>query len=366
MEHLLRDGLPVRDGVEVTAINQDETGVEVHFTDLTTDTPDSIRANWLLGCDGANSTVRPSIGATMTDLGFNQRWLVIDAETDTDLGRWDGVHQVCDHTRPATYMRIGDRRHRWEFRLNPQDPLPDHHALLRQWTPHPLTIIRVAEYTFRAQIADRWRDRRILLLGDAAHLTPPFIGQGLGAGIRDAANLTWKLAAVINGTLPESALDTYQSERAPHTRSLIRLATLIGQAMTGGGTKASTLRRALLPHLRLLPLALNSRTPPLRRSTLIARPRLLPTLAGTLCPNALLPNGTRFDTAAAGRWTVISSTTPSPTTRATIARRGGVLIVTRPGDALHAWLRRGRTTAALIRPDGTVARTGRSSSACLP
>ena len=153
--------------------------------------------------------------------------------------------------------------------------------------------MRVAEYTFRAQIADRWRDRRIFLLGDAAHLTPPFIGQGMGAGLRDAANLAWKLAAVLSGHLPDHLadiyLDTYEAERKPHARAMIRLAKLIGTVMTGGGELGKLARRLVAPRLHHLPgvkdHVLDSRTPPLRRTALVARPRLRRTSAGQLCPN---------------------------------------------------------------------------------
>ena len=109
-------------------------------------------------------------------------------------------------------MRVGATRYRWEFRLKPDETADDFreiarlHPLIAPWTTdipvEQLEIVRVAEYAFRAQVADRWRDRRIFLLGDAAHLTPPFIGQGMGAGVRDAANLSWKLAGVLRGSLP--------------------------------------------------------------------------------------------------------------------------------------------------------------------
>ena len=147
-------------------------------------------------------------------------------------------------------MRVGDTRYRWEFRLGAGETADDYRDIARLHPLHrargPVTsrstgceIVRVAEYTFRAQLADRWRDRRVFLLGDAAHLTPPFIGQGMGAGLRDAANLAWKLAGVLAGRLPETVLDTYQAERKPHARALIRLAKLVGTAMTGAASWAT-------------------------------------------------------------------------------------------------------------------------------
>jgi len=137
--------------------------------------------------------------------------------------------------------------------------------------------VRVAEYTFRAQLADHWRDRNVFLLGDAAHLTPPFIGQGMGAGLRDADNLSWKLARVIDGGLPAFVLETYQAERRPHTRHLIRLAVTVGTLMTRGGRAGDVLRRLIAPRLHLVPGArdklLDSATPRLPRGALVVRRR---------------------------------------------------------------------------------------------
>ena len=148
--------------------------------------------------------------------------------------------------------------------------------------------MRVAEYHFRAQLADRWRDRNVFLLGDAAHLTPPFIGQGLGAGVRDSMNLSWKIAGVLCGDLPESVLDTYEVERKPHARALIRLAKLVGVAMTQGGRAGDLLRKAIAPRLHRMPglrdRLLDGETPPLRRSALVDGTRTPQSLNGRLCP----------------------------------------------------------------------------------
>ena len=183
----------------------------VHFDDVESGNRQVIEADHVLGCDGANSVVRQAMGSRMIDLGFEQRWLVIDVETDADIRQWDGVHQVCDRRRAATYMRIGQRRYRWEFRLLDGERLSDFesmsdvHRLIAPWTRgtprEQLRLVRIADYVFRAQVADRWRRGGVFLLGDAAHLTPPFIGQGMGAGLRDANNLAWKLAGVIHRAL---------------------------------------------------------------------------------------------------------------------------------------------------------------------
>jgi 3-(3-hydroxy-phenyl)propionate hydroxylase len=386
LESLLRANLrwhpvaTIRGNTEVTRLAQDGTGlVRVECTDQVDGGHHSILAHYVLGCDGANSMTRNSIGATMQDLRFEQRWLVADVATETDLGQWEGVQQVCDPHRAATYMRVSPTHHRWEFRLLPGETADDYrqierlHRLLAPWTGRigvdQLQIMRVAEYTFRAQVADRWRDRQVFLLGDAAHLTPPFIGQGMGAGMRDAMNLAWKLAGVLRGDLPGSVLETYQAERKPHVRTMIRRAKLMGIAMTAGGEAGSLVRRVVAPrlqHLSGLRLPIwdsATETPPLGRSDLAVRPPLRRTLAGRLCPNARLDDGRRFDDVAAGRFTVVTSTDPSAAQRTHVDQRGGVLVVTRPGSELDRWLRRGRSTAAIVRPDATVLRAGRDLSA---
>ena len=381
LEAILRAGLKRHDSVtirgsaEVTNVIQDGTGlVRVEVTDKGTGERATIPARYVLGCDGANSLVRACIGAAMRDLKFAQRWLVVDVATSAGLGQWDGVHQVCDPVRAATYMRIGPTRYRWEFRLAAGETADDYrdlaqlHPLIAPWTrgipAGDLEVVRVAEYTFRAQVADRWRDRRVFLLGDAAHLTPPFIGQGMGAGLRDADNLAWKLAGVLAGTMPETVLDTYQPEREPHARALIRLARLVGIAMTEGGEVGNVLRGVLAPRLHLLPrvasLVLSSETPALHRSGLVTRPRLRRGLAGGLCPNAPLADGRRLDDVVAGRFALVTSLDVTAGLNALVTRRGGVLVTAAPGSALHRWLGRGRAAGAVVRPDGTVLRAGRN------
>jgi 3-(3-hydroxy-phenyl)propionate hydroxylase len=231
------------------------------------------------------------------------------------------------------------------------------YPLISRWTGNipagELEVVRAAEYTFRAQVADRWRDRRVFLLGDAAHLTPPFIGQGMCAALRDGMNLAWKLAGVLDGSLPETVLGTYQIERKHHARAMIKLAKVIGTAMTAGGRVGDIIRRAVAPRLHLVPgltdLATDSETPALRRSALVLRPRLRRALAGRLCPNAILDGERRLDDVAAGRFAIVTSTEPPATLQADVERCGAVFITARPGSELHRWLRNGRAHAAIVR-----------------
>ncbi len=362
---------------EVSDVINERDTVRVIYTERDTGRVHSVTADYVLGCDGANSVVRSAIGSRMTHLGFEQRWLVVDIATTADLQLWDGVHQLCDPHRAGTYMRIGETRYRWEFRLQDHETVDDYRdldtlrPLFDPWlgavVNSDVELIRVAEYTFHAQVADRWRDRRVFLLGDAAHLTPPFIGQGLGAGLRDAKNLMWKLVAVREGLLPASALDSYQIERGPHATAMIKRAVMVGWAMTGGGHRTAAVRKRVLPPLIKLPgiaaKVTDSATPSLRPSQFVRRS--VPTthgLAGTLCPNALVDKSTRFDEIAPDQTVVVTMTPPSDGQRREMTRRGAHVLVVEKSSPLGTWLRRGRSCAAIVRPDRTVMASSRSLS----
>lgn len=362
---------------EVSDVINERDTVRVIYTERDTGRVHSVTADYVLGCDGANSVVRSAIGSRMTHLGFEQRWLVVDIATTADLQLWDGVHQLCDPHRAGTYMRIGETRYRWEFRLQDHETVDDYRdldtlrPLFDPWlgavVNSDVELIRVAEYTFHAQVADRWRDRRVFLLGDAAHLTPPFIGQGMGAGLRDAKNLMWKLVAVREGLLPASALDSYQIERGPHATAMIKRAVMVGWAMTGGGHRTAAVRKRVLPPLIKLPgiaaKVTDSATPSLRPSQFVRRS--VPTihgLAGTLCPNALVDKSTRFDEIAPDQTVVVTMTPPSDGQRREMTRRGAHVLVVEKSSPLGTWLRRGRSCAAIVRPDRTVMASSRSLS----
>jgi 3-(3-hydroxy-phenyl)propionate hydroxylase len=364
--------------VEVTDVAEDVDGrVRVTYTDRTDGSAHVVAADYALGCDGANSIARARIGSSMEDLGFEQRWLVVDVATSADLDQWEGVHQVCDPVRAGTYMRIGASRYRWEFRLLAGESAADFDtltslgALLRPWLEgvptDELELLRVTEYTFRAQLADRWRRGLVFLLGDAAHLTPPFIGQGMGAGLRDAMNLAWKLAGVLAATLPADALDSYEQERKPHARHMIRLALGVGRAMTAGGDFGNLIRRVVVPQLHRLPglsaKVLDSRTPALHDSALVHKSHAPWRLAGTLCPNPVVAGDQRLDAALGHGFALVTTVAPGPLERALVEQRGAVIHLAAPGTELARWLRQGRACAAIVRPDRTVMRAGRALGA---
>ena len=289
----------------------------------------------VLGCDGAGSTIRQLAGITMEDLGFTERWLVIDIRVPAGLDTWDGVEQICDPARPATFMHITGDRYRWEFQLRDGEDETDLitpaalGALLRPWTGRGdlagLEIIRSASYTFRARLAGRFRAGRVFLLGDAAHLTPPFIGQGLAAGLRDADNLAWKIAHVLTGQAGEDLLDSYETERRPHARALIKKAVRVGWAMTGGQDRAAAVRRVALAAAvrsdRICQAMGSTATPRLKAGALQPSPRrflpsgIPPALrAGGLIPNPLVSAGdgvpVRLDAILAGQPAVLTARRP--------------------------------------------------------
>ncbi len=245
--------IELRLGADFTALEQDENGVTVHY-DLNgtephpNDTKAHAKARWVIACDGSRSPVRKALGVELDDLKFEEPWLVVDAEVegpvtfpaltgvpaDADLQRLSVM--MCDPARPATVVP-GRRNHRrWEFMLLPHEDdavmmQPENvAALVGAWMKDvPHTIVRAATYRFHGLVAEKWQVGRVFLAGDAAHQTPPFFGQGMCHGLRDVANLAWKMAAVANEGAPESLLETYQPERDPHVRGVIGAAVAAGR-----------------------------------------------------------------------------------------------------------------------------------------
>jgi len=199
---------------------------------------EQVEAAWLVACDGARSPVREACGIGQDDYRFDEPWLVIDALV-SDPSRLPAANlQLCDPARPTTCLVMGAGRHRWEFMLlpgeRPEDVLEDAviRRLLAPWDCEDcVTIERKAVYRFHGRVAERWRQGRVLLAGDAAHQTPPFAGQGMCSGLRDAANLAWKLAAVTRDGADPGLLDSYQPEREPHVRGVIELAIQMGRVV---------------------------------------------------------------------------------------------------------------------------------------
>jgi 3-(3-hydroxy-phenyl)propionate hydroxylase len=229
-------GVVLRRQAEVISLEQSSRTVELRYRDVPSGDIHPLRARFAVGCDGIDSLIAGVIGSEMEELGFQERWLAADVRLlRPRRGSGDDSVRYCGGGRPATCIRGTGNRWRWEIAL-----LPDESAeamsrpeavrqLLERWVaPDEVEIERAAVYTFRAAIASRWRLGAVMIAGDAAHLTPPFLGQGLCAGLRDVGNLAWKLGRVLRGQDGPSLLDTYQSEREPHVRDYIDLAVRLG------------------------------------------------------------------------------------------------------------------------------------------
>jgi 3-(3-hydroxy-phenyl)propionate hydroxylase len=248
VEDALRAGIArfphaeLRLGVELHGLAQDADGVTLALG------AGEARARYVVACDGARSGVRRVLGIGLDDLDFEEPWLVVDAEVDGPVRFPDlwGVPEsadlqqlsvmMCDPVRPATVVPGRGRIRRWEFMLLPGEddaemmrPAKVAELLAPYVDGVPHRIVRAATYRFHGLIAERWQVGRVFLAGDAAHQTPPFFGQGMCHGMRDAANLAWKLDLVRRGIAAPALLDTYQPERDPHVRSVVSAAIDAGR-----------------------------------------------------------------------------------------------------------------------------------------
>jgi len=230
-------GVTVLRGHEVVGLTQSDGRVEVTATTGTQ--AHRLTASWVIGCDGANSFVRTQLPGGVTDLGFGYDWLIVDV-LPNEAGTWNPVNlQICDPDRPTTVVSGGPGRRRWEFMRMPGETVAELNneqtawRLLAPWqlTPENCVLERHAIYTFEARWADVWRSGRLLLAGDSAHLMPPFAGQGMCSGIRDAANLSWKLDLVLRGVAGTGLLDTYGPERRAHVQHAIAMSVELGKVI---------------------------------------------------------------------------------------------------------------------------------------
>lgn len=361
LERVLRAGLArwpsvtVRNRCDVFALDCDADGVTIRFEDLANGRLSRCRAKYVVGCDGARSLVRRLIGSGMIDLGFHERWLVIDAlltRPRPDLGDYSLQH--CDPARPATYVRGTGNRRRWEITLRDDEDSQVMTTparvwdLLQKWiTPDDAELERAAVYTFHSVIAERWRAGRLLLAGDSAHQTPPFLGQGMCAGIRDAANLAWKLARVVKGQDSDALLDSYQSERAPHVQEYIELAIRLGGVIN---TKAI---EAGLPNGQR-----NADGAPRMEST---KPLLGAGLSagrsemtGQLAPQPVLADGMRLDARIGYRFALLVTPAVSAALPDDVRRQiadADIVLVDDAVPALQDWLSQNNAGLILVRPD---------------
>lgn len=369
LELALRDVLAaspqvdVRLGWRLDSVSQDAEGVSAAVT--SPEGPATLRARYLIGCDGASSLVREAIGGGLFDYQFDEPWLVVDAKVTAGCRMPEVNLQVCDPARPTTCVLSGVGRHRWEFMLLPGET-PEMMAtdamiqtLMAPWDCGPVEIERRAVYRFHGLVANRWRAGRLLLAGDSCHQTPPFAGQGMCSGMRDAANLAWKLHAVLRGQADEALLGSYQAEREPHVRSMIELAIGMGRLVCTLDREAAAMRDAGM----LAQQATGARPPPPPRPAPLSTGCVLADApgAGELFPQATLGSGARRlrldDALADGAWLVCREPWP--------VAAEGVSIIDLSRDELapfraqiQAWLNAHSADAVLVRPDRYVFGTG--------
>lgn len=391
LETVLREGLSrfpqvhVYQATEALSFVQDGEGVTLKVS--CAGVQRNLRSRWLLGCDGARSIVRKSLGQRSEDLGFHRTWLCLDVELLRPHALPEFVQQVCLPEGAITYVPGRGQHRRWEIAMRSDENEqslndPDRiRAVLAQFVnPDDCQITRAATYTFHALIAPKWRDGRVFLLGDAAHTTPPFLGQGMCSGIRDAHNLAAKLISIERGHVPlearEAWLDAYQQEREPHFRSLVRLSIRLGKLIQMQSPSACRLRDSLGALItRLIGVTQPQQIRPrLGLSQYVGGSKA----AATLLPQPRVSFGggpvMRLDHALAdwrdGRWLMLRTSEA----RHQVAKDFGIepwieslclVVDVLPADhgipskhalldidgELFKWLRRHRAKAALIRPD---------------
>jgi 3-(3-hydroxy-phenyl)propionate hydroxylase len=243
----------------VEAFEQTEQGVTV-----TIRTPEGVLQNitctYLLACDGGKSSIRRALGIPMQGSTFSQKWLVIDSIQDEDASTT--ITFFCNPQRPAVTVPSPPQCRRWEFMLLPGEQeadllQPETIRLLIQQVggAHNPHIIRQAIYTFHAVLARTFSKGRVFLLGDAAHQMPPFGGQGMNSGLRDARNLSWKLSLVLQGLANPSLLDTYNVERKEHSAQMINLSRFAGNVVMPTAKPVALFRDTIFLALNTIPAA---------------------------------------------------------------------------------------------------------------
>lgn len=236
-------GVDVRFSSPVVGYTTTEDAVQVHV-----DGGESLTAAYVVACDGGNSFTRSFLGIDEVDHGFAEPWMVCDFRLTGPIDLPD-ASQVCNPAQPQSIISLGPTHHRFSFMLDSEEAFASEADPEKVWrrvsthlTPDDAELIRVATYTFRSRIATRWRSDRILLAGDAAHQMPPFLGQGMCSGIRDAQNLAFKLDLILRGLAGPALLDTYQSEREPHVTFVVLKGKELGSIQTMRDPEAAARR----------------------------------------------------------------------------------------------------------------------------
>ncbi|WP_371542943.1 bifunctional 3-(3-hydroxy-phenyl)propionate/3-hydroxycinnamic acid hydroxylase [Streptomyces sp. NBC_00554] len=386
LEQVLRDGVGRYPNVEILLrheclrLREDAHGCELTVAGAD-DSVRRLRASYVIAADGGSSLTRAQLNIGYEGRTYEDRWVVIDTEMLKPWPDHDRLRFRCDPARPAVDCPTPLGHHRWEFPILPGDDetylttddavygLVSRYGIGRD----NIKILRATVYSHHVRFASRFRVGRVFLAGDAAHAMPPWIGQGMAAGVRDAANLCWKLDSVLRGELPETVLDSYETERKPHVKEITKRAAFVGRIITERRLPVTRVRDSGLRALNHVPGFGNwlqdSRWIPVAHYAdgLQARPRTKASGRQVPQPWVTGPDGIRgrLDDALGGNWLLLhaGSATPQPAwdrlglptlTVTPAGSRPAEGSVVDSDGVLLAWMAEHRAAVLALRPDAYV------------
>ena len=367
--------------------------VELMLADLRTDAFKRVQASYVIAADGGSSPTRGQLGVGYQGKTYGERWLIIDTKV---IKEWDAHGRLrfhCTPERPTVDCPTPLGHHRWEFPIRTGEDEAKMSSHEQSWkilnaqgvTDENVKILHAVFYSHHVRFADRWRVGRIFLAGDAAHAMPPWLGQGMSAGVRDVANLSWKIAAVLGGQAPDALLDSYQTERLPHVAEVTRRATMVGRIINEPRHTVAVLRDRVLRRATRLPHSMDL----VQKYFWIPDARYADGFLGTNNPAVgwQLPQPwvidtegvtVRLDDVIGNQWTLLH-TGPLPTgARAWTDLGVPVIQVEGPnsvsqgeeirdsGGTLIAWLKDKKAAAVIVRPDGFVYTASGTGQPLLP
>ncbi|GAS88325.1 bifunctional 3-(3-hydroxy-phenyl)propionate/3-hydroxycinnamic acid hydroxylase [Mycolicibacterium brisbanense] len=373
VDEVLREGVARYPNVDVLLeheclrVGNREDHVELMLVDLAADAFRRVRASYVIAADGGSSPTRGQFGIEYTGRTYAERWVVIDTKVRKEWDAHDRLRFHCNPERPTVDCPTPLGHHRWEYPVRAGEDERELVTDAAVWrvlkaqgvTPENVEILRAVVYSHHVRVADRWRVGRVFLAGDAAHAMPPWIGQGMSAGVRDAANLCWKLAGVLRGELADSVLNSYETERKPHVTEVTRRAVIVGRIITERRSVVAALRNHALRALTKVPGVLAAG----QRRFWIPEARyadgffaVAPNEAiGRQIPQPIIDHGGAsmpLDDLLGGTWALIY-TTAIPT-GAPAWQQIGVQThrIAEPG--LTRWLHEHGADAVVLRPDGFI------------
>jgi len=367
-------------GWTATELSQDESGVDLVIDDG--DASRTLRAQFVVGADGANSFVRDALGLNVIDEGYFFDWLILDMVPPADYNASPAQWQLCDPKRPTTIVPGGPGRRRWEFMVLPSEDKDEiakpesAWALLKPWglTPDNARLERSAVYRFQARWTEHWHKERCVIAGDAAHLMPPFAGEGMCAGLRDAVALSWRLNAILDGTLGADILQSYESERIAHAKHYIQFSRDLGDIICIADAEKAAERDA-----RMMADLVERNHEPITGDLVKLGAGIWcedTASAGELSPQGLVKfekREGRFDQTVGQGWMILALDHPtedllSPAHSRALEKLGGRLLSLGPSgcdvetldDSYTKWMAETAAHYAIIRPDFYVAATASS------